>query len=71
MLTHMLKQVDPRTELRRTVRTFYPTQRAAAEALGISGAYLSDMLNGRRDCSEAILKKLGLTSVVVRKAGSK
>lgn len=43
----------------------YPTQKAAADALGIKPAYLSDLVNVRRDLSEKILKKLGLKRAVV------
>jgi transcriptional regulator with XRE-family HTH domain len=42
------------------------SQKAAAEALGISQAYLSDLLNSRRNPSPAILDKLGLRETVVR-----
>ncbi len=35
------------------------TQRALAVELGISEAYLSDFLNGRRGAGPAILKRLG------------
>lgn len=38
----------------------YETQAAAAEALGIKPAYLSDVLNSRRDPGPLILKGLGL-----------
>jgi transcriptional regulator with XRE-family HTH domain len=36
------------------------TQRAAAEKLGITQSYLSDILNGRRDPGEKLLTALGL-----------
>ncbi len=45
------------------------TQRAAAEQLHISQAYLSDLLQGRRKFSAAMLAKLGLESVVVKLGG--
>lgn len=36
------------------------TQAEAAEALGITPAYLSDVLNGRRDPGPKVLTALGL-----------
>lgn len=44
----------------------HATQLEAAAALGISPAYLSDLLNKRRDLSAKILAKLGLKTVVVQ-----
>lgn len=41
------------------------TQKAAAEFLGVSEQYLSDLLKGRRDPGEKILSKLGLEASVV------
>lgn len=41
------------------------TQKGAAELLGVSEAYLSDLLKGRRDPGKKILDKLGLESSVV------
>lgn len=35
------------------------TQRTLAQELGISEAYLSDFLNGRRNAGPTILKRLG------------
>mgnify|MGYP001611010741 CR=1 FL=1 len=64
-----LKEVDPLTELQRYVAQ-YPTQTAAAAALGITKMYLTDLLLGRRGISETILEKLGLRETVVRKAAS-
>ena len=43
----------------------YPTQKAAADALDITPAYLSDLINLRRDLSEKMLAKLGLKRAVV------
>lgn len=40
------------------------TQTVLAERLGISSAYLSDVLNGRKDPGESILAPLGLERVV-------
>lgn len=45
----------------------YPTRKAAAEALGISAAYLTDLLYQRRELSEKMLTKLGLRRTVVQK----
>ena len=45
-------------------------QRAAATALGISQAYLSDLLHARRDCSARILAKLGLETIIVKKGAA-
>lgn len=45
----------------------YPTQKEAAKALGIKPAYLSDLVNMRRDLSDTILIKLGLRRMVVQK----
>lgn len=42
----------------------HPTQAAAADALEISDAYLSDMLNERRGISDNTLEKLGLVKIV-------
>ncbi len=44
----------------------YGLQRNAAKALGVSPGYVSDLLSGRRDFSEAMLAKLGLRRIVVR-----
>lgn len=35
------------------------TQQIAAEQLGISAAYMSDMFHGRRSISEGVAEKLG------------
>lgn len=59
-----MKQIDPTERLQAFVDK-YPTQREAAAALKISGAYLSDLLNGRREFSDAILERLALRRIVV------
>jgi transcriptional regulator with XRE-family HTH domain len=41
------------------------TQKGAAEVLGVSQQYLTDLLRGRRDPGKKILDKLGLESSVV------
>lgn len=44
------------------------TQHAAAQALNVTDAYLSDILNGRRGLSDTMLDKLGLAKeIVIRK----
>lgn len=58
------QQINPAERLQAFVAK-YPTQRAAAEALEISGPYLSDLLSGRREISDAILARLGLGRIVV------
>lgn len=63
----MKKKTDPmRAALQRLV-TKHGTQLAASQALGISAVYMSDLLNGRRDGSVAVLAKLGLERVIVAK----
>jgi hypothetical protein len=56
--------VDPRSRLRRLVRRC-GTQRAAANEMGISKNYLSDLLHGHRMCSDRILGKLQLRRIIV------
>ncbi len=60
-------EVDPITRLR-AFADGYPTQRAAAKALGISAPYLTQLLNGDRELSDEILKRLGLRRVIVEAA---
>jgi predicted transcriptional regulator len=43
------------------------TQRKAAKHLGVSQAYVSDVLKRRRPMSERLLGKLGFQRVVVQK----
>ena len=52
--------INPRTRLRAYVET-HPTQRAAAQSLGVSAPFLCLMLSGRKRVSERILVQLGLT----------
>jgi hypothetical protein len=42
------------------------SQKEAARTLGISAQYFNDILQGRRDASDNILKKLGLERRIVR-----
>lgn len=51
--------------LRRHVAQF-DTQKDAAASLGISGAYLGDLLKGKRGASDRVLRALGLTRTVRR-----
>lgn len=55
---------DPLEALHQAASKF-PTQRKAAAYFGISQAYLSDMLNGRRNITDTMLTKLGLCRVVM------
>lgn len=56
--------------LQRTVAK-HKTKRAAAEALGISPPYLHDLLQGKRDLSDKILKRLGLSrEITITSKGS-
>lgn len=41
-----------------------PTQLAWAAAKGLAPSYVSDVLNGRRDPSPAILQALGLQRII-------
>ena len=59
-----MKEIDPLKALEAFVAK-HKTQAAAAAALGVSRPYLSDILNGRRDFSDAILEKLNLRRIVV------
>lgn len=42
------------------------SRKEACKALKITPAYLSDLLNGRRDFSERMLQSLGLKQIVVK-----
>ena len=59
-----IKELNPVERLQAFVARF-PTQKAAAEALGISNVYVSDLLNGRRDINDKMLAKLGLRRTVI------
>ena len=55
----------------RTLRAFcaqFPTQREAAQQLGITSSHLSDLLRDRRTFSVRVLDVLGLRRTVVRRA---
>ena len=45
----------------------FPTRKAAAKALGVSQAYLTDLIHQRRGLSGRMLEKLGLRRTVVQK----
>lgn len=59
-----MKAVNEADRLRAFVER-YDHQKDAAEALEISGPYLSDLLKGRRPFSARMLEKLGLRQIVV------
>ncbi len=61
-----MRAVNPLGRLQALVKQ-YPTQWAAAEALGIKPSYLSDLLHGRRDISDKMLDRLGLQRVITVK----
>jgi len=62
-----VKHTNPADALYAFVKR-YPRQLDAARALEISPAYLSDLVNGRRDITDGILAKLGLKRVVVKES---
>lgn len=59
-----MKEIEPLERLRRFVGMF-ETQTAAADELGISRQYLTQLLGGKRDFSGSVLAKIGLRRVVV------
>jgi hypothetical protein len=61
----MAKEVNGLAALKTYVEQF-ETQKLAAGSLGISQAYLSDLLQANRDLTPQILKKLGLRRAVVQ-----
>jgi plasmid maintenance system antidote protein VapI len=62
----MAQEIDALDRLHRFVEQ-HGTQKAAAKALKITPAYLSDLINMRRDLSKQMLEKLGLRRTVVQK----
>jgi len=64
----MKKQPRSADQVLREFVARYGSQIAAARALGISQPYMSDIMNGRRDLSERIMKSLGLERVIVERA---
>jgi DNA-binding transcriptional regulator YdaS (Cro superfamily) len=63
-----LEPVNPYVILRS--REHAMGRHALTKLLGVTPAYLSDMIRERRPISEPVLAKLGLTRVVVRTASS-
>jgi hypothetical protein len=59
------QSIDPHAVLQAFCAQF-ATQAQAASALGISASYLTDLLKKRREFSDAVLGKLGLTTIVVK-----
>jgi len=64
----MKKQPRSADQVLREFVARHGSQIAAARALGISQPYMSDIMNGRRDLSERIMKSLGLERVIVERA---
>lgn len=60
-----MKEVDPLEALRAFVAK-HPTQGSAAKALGVSEAFVSNMLRGMTPISQIVLSQLGLRRAVVR-----
>jgi Helix-turn-helix len=59
-----MSEIDPLQALTIFVGQ-YPNQLQAALELGISPAYLSDLLRGKRAFSDRMLDKLGLKRVII------
>jgi len=64
----MKKQPRNAEQVLREFVARHGSQIAAARALGISQPYMSDIMNGRRNLSERIMKALGLERVIVERA---
>ena len=56
---------NPQRQMERLVSQL-GSQAAAAAARGIGPSYFGDLLRGRRNVSDAVLRKLGLRRIVVR-----
>ncbi len=54
---------EVRAELKRKCET-YPSQKAFAKEIGVSGQYVADILCSKRNPGPVILKALGLVKVV-------
>ncbi len=61
---------NPQLQMERLVSEL-GSQAAAAAALGIGPSYFSDLLRGRRNVSDSMLRKLGLRRIVVRGRGKR
>jgi hypothetical protein len=59
VLTDPLTETDVLARLESFVQG-YPTQKAAAHALGVSQSYLSDLRGGRRPLTDTVLGRLGV-----------
>lgn len=64
----MSNEVDPKARLR-DLAIRHGSQVAAATAIGVSPAYFSDLLAGKRNASARILRLLGLRRSVVADEG--
>ena len=53
-----------RFELREYIRTNHETQNAFAASVGVSGAFVSAVLKGKKEIPSAWLEKLGVHRVV-------
>lgn len=60
------KSADPVAELRKFVAK-HPSRAAAARALGVTRQYLNGVLRGDHGPSDAVLAKMGLERVVIRR----
>lgn len=60
-----MKQLDPKTILEAFVNA-RPTKIEAAQELGISAAFLHDILKGNRGIPAKVLDALGLKQIVVK-----
>ncbi len=56
--------IDARERLQ-TIVQIAGSQRAAALQLRCSQSYLNDLIKGRRECSAAMLAKLGLRRTII------
>ena len=59
-----MKEIHPHDALAKLVIRC-GSQRAAAETMGISEPYLSDLMRGHRTLNDRLLAKLGLRRIVV------
>jgi len=59
-----MKLINPIARLE-TMEAEVGTRQALAAKLGLSASYLSDVMNGRRDVNQKLLKRIGLKSVVI------
>lgn len=57
--------MNPQQAILKRLKTM--SQKSLANELGVSEAYLSDVINGRRDAGDKLLKPLGIERVVTYK----